>query len=119
MTETELSERIADLTQNDEAAEKKKKQARHRNRRRSSVRKNDRRLQIISYGGYAPHLGYVDGDFDGRTLLHSGSHIKYPKNSNCQRWIKRETSKRCRSAGGFPMKGNHYRRLFDYWWTLY
>lgn len=30
MTETELSERIADLTQNDEAAEKKEKQACHR-----------------------------------------------------------------------------------------
>ena len=47
------------------------------------------------------------------------AYIKYPKNSNCQRWIKRETSRRIRSCRNAPAKGNFYRRLFDYWWTLY
>ena len=50
--------------------------------------KADRLLRIINYGGYAPHRGYIDWGFCGRTLLHTGKYIKYPKNSNCQRWIK-------------------------------
>mgnify|MGYP006970879561 CR=1 FL=1 len=76
-------------------------------------------LRIINYGGYAPHRGYIDWGFSGRTLLHTGKYIKYPKNSNCQRWIKRETSRRIRRCRDVPAKGNYYRRLFDYWWTLY
>ena len=75
--------------------------------------------EIINYGGYAPHRGYIDWGFSGRTLLHTGKYIKYPKNSNCQRWIKRETSLRIRRCRDVPAKGNYYRRLFDYWWTLY
>ena len=48
-----------------------------------------------------------------------GKYIKYPKNSNCQRWMKRETSRKSRNCQDLPRKGNYYRRLFDYWWTLY
>ena len=68
---------------------------------------------------YVPHAGYIDYGFDGDTLLHSGKYIKYPKNSNCQRWMKRETSRKFRNCQDLPRKGNYYRRLFDYWWTLY
>ena len=68
---------------------------------------------------YVPHAGYIDYGFDGDTLLHSGKYIKYPKNSNCQRWMKQETSRKFRNCQDLPRKGNHYRRLFDYWWTLY
>ena len=53
------------------------------------------------------------------TKLPAGKYIKYPKNSNCQRWIKRETSRRFRNCEELPRKGNYYRRLFDYWWTMY
>lgn len=87
-------------------------------RRMMSIRKNDDRMRITNYG-YAPHRGYIDWGFSGQTLYHSGKYIKYPKNSNCQRWIKRETSKRSRNCEQVPWKGNYYRRLFDYWWTLY
>ena len=46
---------------------------RRRLRRIKRVRKLDRRLHIINYGDwYAPHLGYIDWGFDGKTLLHSG-----------------------------------------------
>ena len=83
------------------------------------VRKDDRLLKIINYDGYAPHIGYVDWGCKGKTLLHSGKYIKYPKNSNCQRWMKRLTSKKARRYSDFTGKGNQYRRLFDYWWTLY
>ena len=118
MTETELSERIAELL-NESGATHQKEKCRRRNRRINKICKNDALLQIINYGGYAPHRGYIDWGFDGRTLLHTGKYIKYPKNSNCQKWMKRETGRRVRNCRDIPTKGNYYRRLFDYWWTLY
>ena len=68
---------------------------------------------------YLIKIENIDYGFDGDTLLHSGKYIKYPKNSNCQRWMKRETSRKFRNCQDLPRKGNYYRRLFDYWWTLY
>ena len=118
MTETELSARIAELLSDSDAAHQIEK-CRRRTRRVVRVRKNDALLRIINYGGYAPHRGYVDWGFDGRTLLHTGTYIKYPKNSNCQKWMKKETGRRVRNCHDVPAKGNYYRRLFDYWWTLY
>ena len=80
------------------------------NRREMRIRKNDALMRIVTRR-YVPHAGYIDYGFDGNTLLHSGKYIKYPKNSNCQRWMKRETSRKFRNCQD--------RRLFDYWWTLY
>ena len=119
MTETALSERIAELQEIDAVTIHQKEKERVRLRRIRDVRENNRLLRIINYGGYAPHRGYIDWGYDGSTLLHSGKYIKYPKNSNCQRWMKKETSRRIRNCRDVSAKGNYYRRLFDYWWTLY
>lgn len=119
MTETALNERIVELQENESEAAHQWQKVRRRLRRDTNIRKTDNLLRIINYGGYAPHRGYIDWGFSGRTLLHTGKYIKYPKNSNCQRWIKRETSRRIRRCRDGPAKGNYYRRLFDYWWTLY
>lgn len=119
MTETALNEKIAKLTENELSEAHLRSKGRRRLRRVRDIQKSNRLLHIINYGGYAPHRGYIDWGFDGKTLLHTGKYIKYPKNSNCQRWIKRETSRRIRSCRNAPAKGNFYRRLFDYWWTLY
>lgn len=119
MTETALNERIAELQENDSGTAHQRQKEYRRLRRIIDVRKTDALLRVINYGGYAPHRGYIDWGFSGRTLLHTGKYIKYPKNSNCQRWIKRETSRRIRRCRDVPVKGNYYRRLFDYWWTLY
>jgi len=119
MTETALNERIAALQEIDASAVRQREKARHRLRRVSKIQKNDDLLLIINYGGYAPHRGYIDWGHDGLTPLHSGKYIKYPKNSNCQSWMKKQTSRRIRSCRDVPVKGNYYRRLFDYWWTLY
>ena len=119
MTETELNERIAELQEVDSEAVHQKQKERVRLRRFRDVQKTDRLLQIINYGGYAPHRGYIDWGYDGSTLLHGGKHIKYPKNSSRQGWMKKETSRRIRNCRAISEKGNYYRRLFDYWWTLY
>ena len=114
MIESELREKIAGFPENESSEAHLRSKNRRRLRRVRDIQKSDRLLHIINYGGYAPHRGYIDWGFDGRTLLHTGKYIKYPKNSNCQRWIKRETSRRLRSCRNAPAKGNFYRRLFDY-----
>lgn len=116
MTEIELNKRIETLLAENPVQQKAKGNILLR--REVKVRKDDQLLKIINRG-YAPHIGYVDWDFDGTTLLHSGKYIKYPKSSNCQRWMKRLTSKKTRRYSVLTRKGNEYRRLFDYWWTLY
>ena len=119
MTESELRERITGILENESSEAHLRSKDRRRLRRIWSIQKSDRLLRIINYGGYAPHRGYIDYGFNGRTLLHTGKYIKYPKNSNYQRWIKRETGRRIRRCRNVPAKGSFYRRLFDYWWTLY
>ena len=118
MTEIELNKRIETLL-TERPIQPKSTPASIYSRQEIKVRKDDRLLKIMNYGGYAPHVGYVDWGFDGRTLLHTGKYIKYPKNSNCQRWMKRLTSKKTRRNSELTGKGNQYRRLFDSWWTLY
>ena len=119
MTESELREKSAGLPENEFFEAHLRSKNHRRLRQYQDIQKSDRLLRIINYGGYAPHRGYIDWGFDGRTLLHTGKYIKYPKNSSCQRWIKRETSRRIRRCRNTPVKGNFYRRLFDYWGTLY
>ena len=119
MTEIELNERLTALWEKSEKAPGCRRRTGRRYRRRKGQEKSDRRLAIIQLSGYAPNRGYVDWDFEGRTLLHTGKYIKYPKNSKCQRWLKRVSSKKVRSYPSLPQKGNGYRKVFDYRWSLY
>ena len=119
MTETELNEQLAALLENSEKAPSHPRRTGRRYRRRKGQEKSDRLLAIIQTARYGPHRGYVDYGFEGRTLLHTGYYIKYPKNSKCQRWLKRVSSKKVRAYPYLPQKGNGYRRICDYWWALY
>ena len=87
-------------------------------RRKSAILKRDRLMHIISKGTYKPHAGYVDYDWVDGVWRQVGTHIKYPANSRLQRWAKKETSKRVR-RDDIPEKGNSYRKVFDYWNTMY
>lgn len=117
MTEIELNEQIAALL-TEQPNQRKPHQHCNAYKIERGIQKDDQLLRVITRH-YVPHAGYVDWGFDGSTLLHSGKYIKYPKNSNCQRWMKRLTSKKVRRYPELTRKGNQYRRLFDYWWTLY
>ena len=119
MTETELNEQLAALLEKSEKEPDRQRRTGRQYRRRKGQEKSDRMLAIIRTAGYGPHRGYVDWDFEGRTLLHTGKYIKYPKNSKCQRWLKRVSSKKVRAYPYLPQKGNGYRKVFDYWWSLY
>lgn len=119
MTETELNEQLAALLENSEKETSCWRQTGRLYRRRKEQEKSDRLLAIIQTARYGPHRGYVDWDFQGKTLLHTGKYIKYPKNSKCQRWLKRVSSKKVRVCRNLPQKGNGYRKVFDYWWEMY
>ena len=119
MTESELREKIAGLVENESSESHLRSKNRRRLRRVRDIQKSDRLLHIINYGNHATHRGYIDCGFDGRMLLHTGKYIKYPKNSNRQRLCKKASNARVRRYMDLPCKGNSYRRVFDYWWTLY
>ena len=89
-------------------------------RRTQCVKHSDHLLFLIQHSRYAPNMGYIKGDYERlRTLLHSGLHIQYMKSSNCQRYLKRRSNRKVRKYFGLSKKGNQYRKVFEYWWTLY
>lgn len=88
-------------------------------RRLQSIKHGEKLLFLIRHLGYAPHIGYIDGGFDGGRLLHRGVHIKQPGSSSAQQYLKRKTSRAVRRCAELPPKGNRYRRLVEYWWALY
>ena len=120
MTEAELNEQITAverlrIEQQPRASNRKTGTA---YRRMMKQRKFIRLYKIVT-GSYIPHAGYVDWSFVGDRFLPTGQYIKYQKNSNRQKDLKRETSRRTRNCSDIPRKGNYYRKLLDYWWELY
>ena len=77
MTEIKLNERLEqiELLRIDRLPSATNRKSGRQYRRDCTVRKNDRLMKIVR-GRYIPHAGYVDCDFTGNTLLHSGTYIK-------------------------------------------
>ncbi len=107
MTETELNEVLLQIEQRrlEQLPSEPSRRGGRLYRQQQTVRKNDHLMRIVTMH-YVPLAGYFDWGFDGATLLHTGKYIKYPKNSICQKWIKRETSRRIRCCKYTPRKGN-------------
>ena len=78
MTESESSEKIAGLVENESSEAHLRSKNRRRLRRVRDIQKSDGLLHIINYGNHATYRRYIDWGFDGRTLLHTGKYIKYP-----------------------------------------
>lgn len=78
--------------------------------------KRNRVMKIINRGGY-PAAGYVDYDFIDGKAVQTGKYIKYPKNSNQQKFFKRYSNSVVRRKE-LPIKGNGYRKCFDYRWSV-
>lgn len=79
--------------------------------------KDQRLKRIINNYGYKPRIGFVDWGFKNDGWQEVGDHIKYPRNSNRQKWIKKETSHKLRHIKDIPLH-NGYRRYIDYWWIM-
>jgi len=119
MTETELNAQIAALEHSRIEQQPKARRKTGTAYRRLMGQRKFKRLYKIVTGSYIPHAGYVDWSFVGDRFLPTGLYIKYQKNSNRQKGLKRETSRRTRNCSDIPRKGNYYRKLLDYWWELY
>lgn len=85
-------------------------------RRRMKRQKRNRLMKIINRGGY-PAAGYIDYDFIDGKAVQTGKYIKYPKNSNQQKFFKRYSNSVVRRKE-LPIKGNGYRKCFDYRWSV-
>ena len=120
MTEQELNKQIAEILESTKQGTRCNRRSGRQYRRIQSIRHTDHLLSLIQHSRYAPNMGYIIGDYEGlKTLHHSGLHIQYMKSSNRQQYLKRKANRRVRKYHGLPKKGNLYRKVFEYWWTLY
>lgn len=87
-------------------------------RREMKIKHRKELMQIIRNCGYNPSVGYTDWDWADGVWQPVGTHIKYPKNSNPQKYWKRHSNKILRQRKEI-YRGNQYRKCFDYRWTLY
>ena len=87
-------------------------------RRHMRVTKDKRLRAIICSCGYIPNAGWIRHDFVDGEYVCVGNYIKYPKNSNAQRFLKRYSNRIVRKSP-VPRNGSGYKKLFDYWWSLY
>ena len=87
-------------------------------RRKMSRQKFKKKKEI---GTYIYHACWVDWDEVDGKWMPVGKYIKYPNNSEARNYFKKYSNRKVRRAkdDDIPMKGNGYRRQFDYWWTLY
>ena len=88
-------------------------------RRYQAKLKNNKRRNIIARSGYSPTIGWIEYGFVNGKWQPVGDHVKYPSNSYRQRTLKRQSNKKVRRYKGQMPSGNSYRKIFDYWWTLY
>lgn len=88
-------------------------------RRMVKKKKDKKRRRLLSIYKYRPFLGYIEHDFIDGKWQETGSHIKYPKASNRQRFLKRQSNKMVRRYKGAISSGNAYKKIYDYWWKLY
>lgn len=120
MAEQELNKSIAEILESTKTENGCGRCTGRQYRRFQSVKHSDHLLFLIQHSRYAPNIGYIMGDYEGlTTLLHSGLYIKHMKSSKRQQYLKRKASRQVRKYRGLSRKGNHYRKVFDYWWTLY
>ena len=88
-------------------------------RRRNKIKARRKRLRISKYPAYKPSVGWEKTKKDAETGEKiSLGYMKYPKNSNSQRHLKRLSNKKVRKCKDMQ-NGNHYRRCLDYKWKLY
>ncbi len=60
---------------------------------------------------------YISGHWEGNEYI-LGSYVKRPKSSANKVFFKRVSNKKVRRNKYALSKGNGYRKIFDYWWTI-
>ena len=87
--------------------------------RRTMKAKKDRKLRkILSDCRYTPHAGRVEHGWVDGVWQPVKAYIQYPKNSNMQKYLKRQSNRKVRRSAPFP-NGNGYRKCMEYRWQFY
>ena len=99
--------------------EKKGAGMRGRAYRRAMQETKERRLRkIITECRYTPHAGYIHYGWVDGVWQPIGDYIRYPKNSNMQKYLKRQSNRKVRRTELLP-NGNGYRKCMEYRWQFY
>ena len=75
-------------------------------RQRMKRKKLRDHIKLFAYG-YRKSLG-----------TYENGHIKYSRNSTCQKFCRNQTSRKIRQFKGEIPNGGAYRRFYDYWWNI-
>lgn len=87
--------------------------------RRDMQNKKDRRLrETIVQCRCKPSAGSITHAWIDGIWQPVGDYIKYPKNSNIQKYLKRQTKRKVRRSEPFP-NGNSYRKCIEYQWQFW
>ena len=88
-------------------------------RREMEAKKESRLKQILKTCKPIPRVGHVKcGWVDGMWRPVKGAYVQYPKNSNIQKYLKRQTRRKVRRSEPFA-KGNSYRKCMEYRWIFW
>lgn len=84
--------------------------------RRKMRRKTIKKYRIRDGQGWSfgPH---INGHWEGDEYI-LGNYVEYPRSSKNKVFFKRVSNKAVRRSKSLPLKGNGYRKVFDYWWAI-
>ena len=82
------------------------------------VQKDRRLRKILSVYRYTPHAGHIEYGWVDGVWQPVREHIQYPKNSNMQKYLKRQSNRKVRRSEAVP-NGNSYRKCMEYRWQFY
>ena len=87
--------------------------------RRTMKEKKDRKLRkILNDCRYTTHAGRIEYGWADGVWQPVKEYIQYPKNSNMQKYLKRQSNRKVRRSKAFP-NGNSYRKCMEYRWQFY
>jgi len=78
--------------------------------------KNKRLRQMFAYG-LLPYPWYIEHDYVDRKKKIVGTYFQRPNRSNKRKFYKQYSNRIVRKYT-LPIKGNNYRKCFDYWGTM-
>lgn len=87
-------------------------------RRAMKSRKQARLREIIGVYHGGPRVGYIAHSWIEGEWQPKGAYIRYPKNSNIQKHLKRQSKRKVRRSESFQ-NGNSYRKCIEYRWQFW
>lgn len=81
-------------------------------------KKKNRRIKIAIDYSRMSRVGSIECKVIDGVWQPTGTHIKYPKNSNIQKYLKRQSRRKVRRSEPFP-NGNSYRKCMEYHWEFW